>query len=145
MNGGEYVIVGMLIGAGLPLLRDWLSWRKDITLERLKIHDKDKLEAHKKLFAFARRLANETFPLAEDKANRFRKVMKTHFEAVDEGYIYFDKEAQEILDHCEEAYVCINEPDLVEETDNYVSDFLRKKIFNEAKMLKKVAKKGMRL
>jgi hypothetical protein len=107
--------------------------------ERMKLFDKDRTEAYKRLLRFARKLKNQTFPLAERKRNAFEKIMKQdYFDAVELDSIYFGERPVAILDELESRYVCMTDPDLIPEMDpDDERKFLDEKLYGLAEELSK--------
>lgn len=106
-------------------------------VERMKLFDKDRTEAYKRLLRFARKLRNQTFPLAERKRDAFKNIMKQdYFSALDLDSIYFGERPIKILDELESRYVCMTSADLIPEVDsNEEKEFLDEKLFNLAEEL----------
>ncbi|WP_147172709.1 hypothetical protein [Pseudomonas sp. SJZ079] len=46
-------IAGVVIGAAIPLLKDWLSGRRVEKIEKIKLHDIKKLEAYQRAYKFS--------------------------------------------------------------------------------------------
>jgi len=116
----------------------------DSAIEGLRIHDKDRTEAHKRLFAFAKRVGNETFPMAEDKQRGFRQVMASdYWEKLQLDQVYFSDRAAEILDHFEDMYTCMKRGELVDDTADEVERFLDKEVFAQSQELSAYARSAM--
>lgn len=116
----------------------------DLAIESLRIHDKDRTEAHKRLFAFAKRIGNKTFPLAEDRQHGFRRVMGSdYWEKLQLDQVYFSDRAAEILDHFEGMYICMNRGELVDETADEVDGFLENEVFEQCQELAAYARSAM--
>lgn len=45
-------LIGVIVGAAIPLVKDWLSGRRAEKLERIKLHDAQKLTAYKRAYKF---------------------------------------------------------------------------------------------
>ena len=118
-----------------------LRHQVDSAIAGLRIHDKDRTEAHKRLFAFAKRVGNETFPMAEDKQGGFRRVMASdYWEKVQLDQVYFSDRAAEILDHFEDMYTCMKRGELVDNTADEVEGFLDKEVFAQSQELSAYAR-----
>ncbi|MDQ7059541.1 MAG: hypothetical protein Q9N62_14575 [Ghiorsea sp.] len=40
------IIIGVIAGAAIPLLKDWISARRSEKLERIKLHDTQRIKAY---------------------------------------------------------------------------------------------------
>jgi len=108
----------------------------------MKLFDKDRTEAYKRLLRFARRLKHQTFPLAERKRNAFEKIMKQdYFDAVELDSIYFGQRPVAILDELESNYLCMTDPDLYDVmAPDEEKKFLEEKLYCLAVELSKEAR-----
>jgi hypothetical protein len=95
------------------------------------LHDKDKIEAHKKLFLFARKIQNQLFPMAEGKRSSFCSLMeKEYFNKIDFDSVYYTDEVLEILAELESRYTCMTRKELIPEMDEKEEDiFIEEKLF----------------
>lgn len=120
--------------------------KNQFSIEKLKIHDKDRIEAYKRLLAFTRKLGNETFPLAEDKKTAFINVMKNEYwQRVELDYVYFSDDTTKILDEFESRYVCMTRGELIPEMDtDEEDDIFEKKLFSMTEDLAKFAKNAVK-
>jgi len=117
---------------GPALIAAYVAYRASKTqfsIEKLKIHDKDRTEAYKRLLAFSRKLRNETFPLAEHKRSAFIDIMKNEYlQRLELDYVYFSEDTTTILDELESRYVCMTRGELISEMDaEEENDFVEKK------------------
>jgi len=145
MEKAAYALIGAIVGGtiagAITLFKTFLDNRANIRIEKLKIHDGNVIEAYKRLFVFAQRLSNETFPLAEYKYNNFRMRMANSFELMECDRIYFSKELNDILEEFSNAFVCMTSPDLIQETEEYVKEFIENKLFDNANIIKTLIQK----
>jgi len=124
------------------LIRDFFNNRDKLALEKLKIYGKDKREAYKMLFAFAQKLEDSCFPLAERKQNDFISIMSNYYkDKLERYYLDFDPKTKKILKEFNEMYICMTAPDLIPETEDGVKAFFEDKIFSLISKLKKLANK----
>lgn len=145
LTAGVFTVLGALMGAGISLLKDWLNNRAQFRLEKLRLHDRDRIDAYKHLFAFTGRLSSGLFPLAEKKASAFQSTMKEHyFGKLEFKYVYFTDRIVEILEELEEQYVCMVRPELIPETEYEREEFLEKKLFELVQELREKARRGLR-
>src|SRR5713226_8989682 len=113
---GLFALAGVIVGSLVPLIRDILNSRAQIRLERVRLHDVERVEAHKRLFAFARRLSNRTFPLAENKRRVFLDLMRNEYLGKAQlDYLYFSRGVTKLLDELESQYTGMTNPDLIPE------------------------------
>jgi len=97
----------------------------DTALENLRIHDRERTEAFKRLYSFAKSIGNETFPSAEDRNAGFDRAMDDlYWSRLQMDQIYFSDRAEEILDHYAEMHVCMRRHELSEDTANETETFL---------------------
>jgi hypothetical protein len=115
-------------------------------IERVRLHEKDSVDAHKRLLKFARELRNDTFPLAEDKRRGFKDLMsKCYIGQLELDYVYFSEEATQVLDILEEQYVCLTRSELISEIDpDEEKEFVERKLFVLADELAVYVKRTMK-
>ena len=136
---GVAVVGGLLALSGILLTNI-----NQVSLEKIKLHEKDKCEAYKKLYSFAAKISSSTFPLSEHKQLRFEAIMKTDFVDVQNFIFYYSDDITKILEEFESAYVCMTEPDLIPETEEYVENFIESTVCDYASKLKKFAKRDFK-
>lgn len=113
---GLFTLAGAVVGFLVTLVRDVLNNRSQIRLEKVRLHDLERVEAHKRLFAFARRLANTTFPMAENKRKAFLHLMREEYVGKAQlDYLYFTRSVTTLLDDLESRYTCMTDHDLIPE------------------------------
>ena len=125
---------------GPAIVTGWVMYkvaRAQIDLEKVRVHEKDRMEAHKKLFSFARKLQNQMFPLAEGKRKMFIEIMrKEYFGKLDADLLYFTDKSSRILGKLESQYICMTNPDLVPEMiPDDEERFLEGEVFQNAQEL----------
>ena len=123
------------------------TMRRQFDIERIRLHEKDKVDAHKRLLKFARDIYKNTFPLAEDKRRAFYDIMRRqYFGKLELDYVYFSDEATMVLDALEERYDCMTRGELIPEMDKDEEEsFFEDKLFQLADGLIKYVKKTMRM
>lgn len=145
ISNGIFALAGTLIGLGVSLLRDIFNNRSKIRLEKLKLHDRERIEAYKKLFVFAKRLTDYTYPAAEHKREMFEVMMKNDFrKQVEPNYIYFNEEIMEILDTFNHNYVILRDG-LEIDFPGMQKDFYEKELYELSKKLESLVKKKIKL
>lgn len=133
---------------GPALIAAYVAYRAlktQFSIEKLKIHDKDRTEAYKRLLAFSRKLRNETFPLAENKRSAFVHIMENEYlERLELDYVYFSEDTTTILDEFESRYFCMTRGELIPEMDTEEeNDFIENKLYSMAEDLAKQARKAV--
>ena len=124
------------------LIRDFFNSRAKLVLEKLKIYGKNKREAYKMLFAFAQKLEDRCFPLAERKEGNFISIMSDNYkDKLERYYLDFDPKIKKILKEFNEMYICMTVPDLIPEIEDAVKAFFENKLFSLISELKKIANK----
>ncbi|MFX0212267.1 MAG: hypothetical protein ACFFDT_40210 [Candidatus Hodarchaeota archaeon] len=146
MGNGIIVLAAVAISLFLPIIRDYINNRTKIHLERLKLHDKDRIEAYKRLFLLARKLKNISFPLAEHKRRDFERVMLEYYiPRIESDAVYFDSDILKILDEFEDNYICMTAPELIAEIHpEETEEFFEKKLFSLSKELQDLVKQKIK-
>jgi hypothetical protein len=138
------LIGATVVGGFLTLFGVLLTNINQVSLEKIKLHEKDKCEAYKKLYSFVTKISNATFPLSVDKQIRFEEIMKADFSDVQNFILYYSEDISKILEEFESAYVCMTETDLIPDTEDFVDDFIHNKVYDYADKLKKLAKRDFK-
>lgn len=125
---------------GPAIITGWVTYkvaRAQIKLEKVRVHERDRMEANKRLFSFVRKLQNQTFPLAEEKRRSFIEIMrKEYFGKLDGDLLYFTDDSLRVLDALESQYICMTNPDLIPEMNpNDETRFLENELFQSAQQL----------
>ena len=107
---GFFTALGSL---GAVLIKELLSSRTQINVERLKLHERECLDAYKKLYAFAAYAGDLLFP-PNDPRSDFISVMKHSFtKEVKPNMLLYTGEIREMLRELEAQYTCLGDPDLI--------------------------------
>ena|SRR5438445_8034663 len=118
--------------------------RRQLEVEKLKIHEKDRTLAHKKLFIFAQHLEDETFPMAECKRLEFIRIMDGEYlGSLQMEAVYFSEEINKTLDQFRGMYSCTTRGELGPETEDEVTRFLEEEVFEDARKLAVLARKAI--
>jgi len=143
---GILILTGIFISLLFPLIRDFINNRSKIRLEKVKLHDKDRIEAYKRLFVFARELRSRSFPLAENKREDFKRTMSKYYNVdILPDSVYFDSDILEILDEFEDRYSCIKAPELLAEIHpEEHEDFFENKLYSLSIKLEELVKKKIK-
>src|SRR5437870_11170454 len=79
--------------------------RRNLEVEKLKIHEKDRTQAHKNLLLFAQHLEDETFPEAQYKRQEFMRIIECEYLGkLQMEAIYFSEEINKTLDRFRGMY-----------------------------------------
>ncbi len=136
---GLFALGGVILGSLGAILKDIILRKLPVQLERVRIHDKDRIEAYKELIVFIRDIQNSSFPLAESKEADFRRIMKDKYEdKILRNLPYYNKHVIEGLDKMESNYLCLTNPDSIPEVD--CSSFIDKELFEIANKISKEIK-----
>ncbi len=137
---GLFALAGVIIGAAGAILKDIILRNLPIKLERVRIHDKDRIEAFKDLIVFVKDIQNSTFPAAEYKKDDFKRIMKTIYrDHILRNMPYYNKYIIERIEILEERYICLTSPDLIGEVD--CTNFIEKELFLTVNEIDKEIKK----
>ena len=105
---GLFALGGVILGSIGAILRDIILRKLPVQIERVRIHDKDRIEAYKELIVFIRDIQNSSFPLAEDKEADFKEIMKDRYEdKILRNMPYYHKDIIEELEKMESNYLCL--------------------------------------
>ena len=128
----------------------WVSYRtvkRQFDIERMRLHEKDRVEAHRRLLTFARHLRNEVFPLAQDKEVAFTRLMQEqYFGTLELDYVYFADSVATILEFIEDRFACLTRPELIPEIpEDDLEKFLEEDLYHRAGDLIAHVKQSMRV
>ena len=99
------IVMGIIVTGILNLIRGLLRNRHEISLEKVKIHDKDKLEAYKRLNAFTQKLGNNCAPTADNRELNFLSIIEKHYKGkLELDKFYFDPSIKKILKQFDDIY-----------------------------------------
>ena len=134
---------------GPAIITAWVSYRvarNQFALEKVRAHGKDRVEANRRLFLFAQRLRNRTFPLASDKKSAFLSMMdKEYFGVLERDLLYLDDKSLDILEDLEARYICMTDGDLIPEMNTEEEEaFLEKRLYAHANLLRGHARAATR-
>ncbi len=140
-----------VIKIGLPAIvaavATYKATRGHIDLERVRVHEKERMEANRKLFMFARKLSAKTFPLAQRKEQAFLTIMRqSYFGKLEDVSLYLSDESLALLDELENQFTCMTDPDLIPEMDpGEQSKFFEQGLYDSANKLVVLARKATRM
>lgn len=119
---GAFAAIGSL---GAVLIKEVLSSKTQIGIERLRLHERECLDAYKKLYGFVSSLGNTLFP-PDDPQGDFIVAMKHSYKKeVEPNMLLFTEEIRKMLRELQSQYACLGNPDLVPQMK--FEDFIRKR------------------
>lgn len=135
-------IIGVLVGAAIPLLKDWLSSRRAEKLERIKLHDTQRIKAYQTAYKFSSTLRMSLKDKTQAKDLAFLNGCAADLYSVIENLPYYSKSVRSSLIELEGAmeHVMNNirdkdaNSDFIIEKVNPVSERLRNEILCDFKV-----------
>ena len=135
-------IIGVIIGAAIPLLKDWLSARRAEKLERIKLHDTHKIKAYQMAYKFSSTLRMSLKDKTQAKDLAFLNNCASELYSVIENLPYYSKNVRSSLIELEGVMENIMNnimerdanSDLINEKVNPISDRLSKEILCDYKI-----------
>lgn len=135
-------IIGVLVGASIPLLKDWLSSRRAEKLERIKLHDNQRINAYKLAYKFSSTLRISLKDRTQAKDLAFLNGCAAELYAVIENLPYYSKRVRGSLIELENVMESIinnvmdndANSDLITEKVNPISERLRDEILCDFKV-----------
>jgi len=98
--------------------------RSQFDIEKIRLHDKDRVSAYRRLYVFARNLEKDTFPLSERKEKHFLDMMRSSsYRKIQLDAVYFTDEISNILEELEDNFICSTRGELIFDTEEEVSKF----------------------
>lgn len=101
---GVFSLVGVIVGASIPLIRDLLLSKNQRRIEIIKLHDKEKMDAYRHLLKYAKGLSVITWPDNDRVYSDFITDCRNDFSKLVEFYPYYSEEIMTILDRIENLY-----------------------------------------
>lgn len=137
-----YGIIGVLIGAAIPLFKDWLSARRAVKLERIKLHDTQKIKAYQIAYKFSSTLRMSLKDKTQAKDLAFLNGSASELYEVIENLPYYSKDLRVSLIELESVmeHVMNNimeqdtNSDLVTDKVSPISERLRNEILSDYKI-----------
>jgi hypothetical protein len=109
------------------LIKELISSRSQLKIERLKIYESDLFKAYNSLYHFVSIAYNWLFP-PNEPVRDFCDLMKTYSKEVKPQFLFYSADIRKILDKLESQYRCIGDQDLIPEKpfdEFYDKDLLR--------------------
>lgn len=135
-------LIGVLIGAAIPLFKDWLSARRAVKLERIKLHDTQKIKAYQKAYKFSSTLRMSLKDKTQAKDLAFLNGCASELYEVIENLPYYSKNLRVSLIELESVMENImnnimeqdTNSDLVTNKVSPISERLRNEILSDYKI-----------
>lgn len=132
-------IIGVVIGAAIPLIKDWLSSRRAEKLERIKLHDSERISAYKKAYQFSSLLRMSLEDKTQAKDLAFLNTCAAQLISLLENLPYYSPKVRNSLIELENIVEAISS-DIMNEASNSkiviesvskISIRLKKEILND--------------
>jgi len=136
VSSAIFALIGTVIGAVLGALTT-------IRVEKMRLHNKESREAHKRLFVFSQQLSNRVYPLAGGKQEAFEVAMRSYLKKHRSDSIWFSLRICKTMRDLEEHYLCLTEPDLREENQEKTESYFSSgELFKDLETLTEEARKN---
>ncbi len=97
------------------LIKEWISSKSQLKIERLKIYESDLFIAYNNLYHFISNAYDWLFP-PDDPARDFYNLMNgTDFKDIKKQLLYFNSDIRKIIGKLESQYRCMGNSDLIPE------------------------------
>ena len=136
------IIIGVITGAAIPILKDWISARRAEKLERIKLHDTQKIKAYQIAYKFSSTIRMSLKDKSQAKDLAFLNNCASELYTVIENLPYYSKRLRvsiiELESIMENIMSNIMEKDvnsdLINEKVNPISERLRNEILSDFKI-----------
>ncbi len=102
----EEIIVGVIVGAAIPLIKDWLAGLRVEKIERIKLHDTQKIKAYQLAYKFSSTLRMSMNDKTQAKDLAFLNNCGSELYSVIENLPYYSQsvrasliELESIMEH----------------------------------------------
>lgn len=109
---GFFTAIGSLGGI---LIKELITSRSQVKLERLKIYESDVFNAYNELYQFISYAYSLLWPPDEPRRVFIGLMKNSYFKDVKKHMLFFNSEIREILGKFESQYECIGDSDLIPE------------------------------
>lgn len=104
MNDAIYALIGTAFGCGISLIGTYLMNKNNIRLEKMKMHEKERIKAHGNLLHFSDRIMCSP---DDEIHTHFLDVMKIGFyKNIFPNYLYYNKNIRDLLNELKSQYIC---------------------------------------
>lgn len=101
---GISTLIGVVTGVAISFVKDLILARNQRKIERIKLHDKDKMAAYRHLLKYAKGLAVITWPDNDSVYSDFVNTCRDDFSTLIEFYPYYSRDIMKVLDRLESLY-----------------------------------------
>lgn len=109
---GFFAAFGSLGGI---LIKEWISSKSKLNIERLKIYESDLFIAYNDLYHFISKAYDWLYP-PDDPVRDFNSLMGSpYFRDIKKQLLYFNSDIRKIIGKLESQYRCMGDPDLIPE------------------------------
>lgn len=137
-------IIGVVVGAAIPLIKDWISGRRAEKLERIKLHDVQKISAYQKAYKFSSSLRMSLIDRTQSKDLAFLNACAEELFLVIENLPYYSPTIRNSLIELEGIIEFImnniteedKNSNMVNEKVSLISEKLKREIINDFKIWK---------
>ena len=115
----------VIASPGAVLIREVLSSKTQIGIERLRLHERECLDAYKKLYSFVTSLGDMLFPPNDPRCDFIDAMEHSYVKEVKPNMLLFTEEIREMLRELQSHYACLGDPDLIPPME--FTDFIDKR------------------
>jgi hypothetical protein len=119
------ILSGVIIGAAIPLIKDWLAARRAEKIERIKLHDAQRIKAYQMAYEFSSALRLSLKDKSQDKDLSFINGCAAKLYAVNENLPYYSKSVRSSLIELEGIMETVVDSIMDKESN---SDLINKKV-----------------
>jgi len=131
---GLFTLAGSLIGSlGTLLIKEWITSRTQLKIERLKIYESDLFIAHSELYKFIDTAYTYLYP-PNNPAHEFQELMEIYSKSIRKNLLYYTPEIRTILHKLDSQHACLRDHDLIPEKP--FNDFYKDDLSNLLTKLK---------
>jgi hypothetical protein len=123
---GFFTVLGSVGSLAAVLIKEHISSKTQIRIERLKLHERECLDAYKKLYSFVTHAGDMMWPPDEPRID-FIAVMKLFTKEVKPNMLLFNTDIRKMLRELETQYACLSDQDLIPEID--FDTFISNRVF----------------
>lgn len=105
---GAFTAIGSL---GVVLIRELLASKAQIKIERVRLYERECLDAYKKLYGFVSSLANVLCPPRDPQQDFIEYMSHMYADDVKPNKLLFPKEIRVLCEELETHYDCLREPE----------------------------------
>jgi len=111
---GAFTAIGSL---GAIVIRELLSSKTQIGIERLRLHERECLDAYKKLYRFVAHLGDTLFPPEDPRIDFIHAMKHSYVNNVKPNMLLFTEDIRKMLRELQSQYDCLGNSDLIPEME----------------------------